>query len=210
MTRAEIEMLDWKEVDAVMLDKINESDCVDSIMLINSRSERKLGYGLYAVCFKDYPSQDSDDINVYVRTETIRKLQHNKIYSKEGSMLWDRKVRGKEEIEAIKSMKEFQYKGFGGKTGILIDEGLEEAAEVQDIKVELIKTEDVKIMAIGVKMIANKYKYKSKSTGKEAFAYTWIENHGPEGFDTYFFTTQGDFDDLLDLFDEFFIWYELS
>ena len=79
-------------------------------------------------------------------------------------------------------------------------------AEKNGISFTKIREEKILVPSMTTNIFVTKYVYNSKKVGK-AFCYEITENHGPDGFGTYMLTTQGDFDDMTDLYQELMNYY---
>ena len=90
----------------------------------------------------------------------------------------------------------------GHKVFAVIVNGKNELDIAKDQKVELIKLKEerIKIFFFYSRVIGRKYHYMSQSLGAPAFCYAFEENHGPKGHGVYLLISQGDFEDLNDLF----------
>lgn len=96
-------------------------------------------------------------------------------------------------------MKDFYYDGKYVKDVIVGERTAEEVAEKNGIVLTKIRQEQIKAPYITTDIFVTKYTYESKNVGK-AFCYEITENHGFGEYGTYLLTTEGDFDDLTDLY----------
>ncbi len=96
-------------------------------------------------------------------------------------------------------MEDFNYNGNYVKDTIIGERTAEEAAEKNGIVLTKIREEQIKVPYITTDVFVTKYVYDSKNVGK-AFCYEITENHGFGEYGTYLLTSEGDFDDLADLY----------
>lgn len=96
-------------------------------------------------------------------------------------------------------MEDFNYNGNYVKDAIIGERTAEEAAEKNGIVLTKIREEQIKVPYITTDVFVTKYVYDSKNVGK-AFCYEITENHGFGEYGTYLLTSEGDFDDLADLY----------
>lgn len=96
-------------------------------------------------------------------------------------------------------MKDFYYNEEYVKDVIVGEQTAEDVAKKNGIVLTKIREEQIKVPYLTTDIFVTKYVYDSQNLGK-AFCYEITENHGFGEYGTYLLTSEGDFDDLTDLY----------